>query len=78
MDRLELLNKILKKVIYRYNKYNLARCWGYIGYTISYYNLHFEEYNYIYKNFNKYIKKNPKNYDLEKFSCRINGEYVKI
>ena len=81
MPRTELINKILKKVIYRYKNFNISRCYSYISYAIIYYKLQYEEYNYIYKNFNKYMKHNPQKIEeLENFKCNIhiNGELIKI
>lgn len=82
MSRTELINKILKKVIYRYKNYNISRCYSYISYAIIYYKLQYEEYKYIYKNFNKYMKHNPQKYDdeIKNFNCNIyiNGELINI
>lgn len=81
MPRTELINKILKKVIYRYKNFNVSRCYSYISYAIIYYKLQYEEYNYIYKNFNKYIKHNPIKYDeLDNFKCTIyiDGKLINI
>lgn len=81
MERLELINKILKKVIYRYNNFNVSRCYSYIHYAIIYYKLQYEEYNYIFKNFNKYMKHNPIKYDeLDNLKCNIyiDGKLINI
>lgn len=73
MDNMELLNKIIKKAIYRYKNISVGRAWSYLSYAIRQYKLNYTQYNYIYKIFNKYIKKNPIDIKME-VSFTINGE----
>lgn len=73
MNNVELLNKIIKKAIYRYKNISIERAWLYISYAIRRYNLNYTQYNYIYKIFNKYIKKNPVENIIE-MNFTINGK----
>lgn len=73
MNNIELLNKIIKKAIYRYKNISIERAWSYISYAIRRYNLNYTQYNYIYKIFNKYMKKNPIENIIE-MNFTINGQ----
>ena len=74
MFRNELINKILKKAVFRYKNISVARSWSYLAYTIRQYKLNYEEYNYIYKVFNKYIQKNKKEQKEIEINFTINGK----
>lgn len=73
MNNTKLLNTIIKKAIYRYKNINIGRAWTYLSYAIRRYNLNYTQYNYIYKIFNKYIKKNPVENIIE-MNFTINGK----
>lgn len=74
MDNIELLNKIIKKAIYRYKNISVGRAWSYLSYCIRQYKLNYEQYNYIYKIFNKYIQKNKKQQKEIDLNFTINGQ----
>lgn len=74
MNNTKLLNTIIKKAIYRYKNISTQRAWSYISYTIRQYKLNYEQYNYIYKIFNKYIQKNKKEQKEIELNFTINGQ----